>query len=363
MLRGQFDIPAQKIARHSWDVVLPIEDRPWSIGLIVGPSGCGKTTIATQLWPGAEHKPSWSDRSIIDDMSGTVEQACNVLSSVGFSSPPSWLKPYAVLSNGEKFRADMARTLQSDKDIIVIDEFTSVVDRTIAKIASCAFARSVRRNDRHVVCLSCHYDIIDWLQPDWTYCPADGSFEWRLVQSRPSIRVDIRLGTANDWKYFAQHHYLTSEIHKASRMFVGEVDGRRVVFTSTLPLPHPKIKNCYRGHRTVCHPDYQGIGLGNAISNLIASAYRAMGFSFQSRTTHPAFCRSRAKSLLWRKTCGARFGTKPNPTKMKAWNYDYTRNSMSFKYVGPPMEDAEAAFRLVGKKATHHAQQSPPHRS
>jgi ABC-type ATPase with predicted acetyltransferase domain len=49
------------------------------------------------------------------------------------NSVPSWYKPYQVLSNGEKFRADLARKLKSNT---VIDEFTSVVDRTVAKAAS-----------------------------------------------------------------------------------------------------------------------------------------------------------------------------------------------------------------------------------
>jgi len=52
------------------------------------------------------------------------------LSAVGLNSVPSWCRPYHVLSNGEQFRARMAAMLNSDTSF---DEFTSVVDRTIAK--------------------------------------------------------------------------------------------------------------------------------------------------------------------------------------------------------------------------------------
>ena len=45
-VRGMFDLPAEATSRLEWDVRLPLDERPWHIGLIVGPSGCGKTTVA-----------------------------------------------------------------------------------------------------------------------------------------------------------------------------------------------------------------------------------------------------------------------------------------------------------------------------
>jgi ABC-type ATPase with predicted acetyltransferase domain len=53
---------------------------------------------------------------------------------------------------------------------VVVDEFTSVIDRQIAKVGALAFGKNWRRNKgKKVVLLSCHYDIIEWLQPDWVY--------------------------------------------------------------------------------------------------------------------------------------------------------------------------------------------------
>src|SRR2546429_7181381 len=64
---GVFDLAPQPVARVEWHVALPLDARPWHIGLIVGPSGCGKSTIARHLfadafarqqplddWPGAQ---------------------------------------------------------------------------------------------------------------------------------------------------------------------------------------------------------------------------------------------------------------------------------------------------------------------
>lgn len=67
------------------------------------------------------------------------------LSAVGLGSVPTWLRPYPILSNGEKFRADLARVICSAPKRVVIDEFTSVVDRQIAKIGALAFQKAWRR--------------------------------------------------------------------------------------------------------------------------------------------------------------------------------------------------------------------------
>jgi len=143
-LEGLFDVPPSKRSEETWTVNLPIDEKPWNVGLIVGPSGSGKTTIAKELF--GKHlvgKFKWSkDKSIVDcfpeEMS--IKEITLLLSSVGFSSPPLWLRPFHVLSNGEQFRVTMARALAENKELTVIDEFTSVVDRTVAQIGSAASA-------------------------------------------------------------------------------------------------------------------------------------------------------------------------------------------------------------------------------
>ena len=94
---------------------LPLSERPWNIGLVVGPSGCGKSTIARHLWPDAivgEH--AWpSDAAIVDGFPETLptKDVVEILSSVGFASPPAWLRPYHVLSTGQQFRVTLARAI------------------------------------------------------------------------------------------------------------------------------------------------------------------------------------------------------------------------------------------------------------
>jgi len=135
----------------------------FKIGVIVGSSGSGKSTMLKEF--GVEENPEWEiNKSIISHFE-TPDIGINKLMAVGLNSIPSWYKPYHVLSNGEKFRADLARKLKSN---CVIDEYTSVVDRNVAKAASVSLSRYVKKNDvTNVILSTCHRDIIDWLEPDW----------------------------------------------------------------------------------------------------------------------------------------------------------------------------------------------------
>lgn len=135
----------------------------FKLGVIVGSSGSGKSTLLKHF--GNEEQPIWGPNKAVISHFDNSDDGINKLSSVGFNSIPSWYKPYEVLSNGEKFRADLARKLKSNA---VIDEYTSVVDRTVAKAASVALSKYIKKsNIQNVVLSSCHYDILDWLEPDW----------------------------------------------------------------------------------------------------------------------------------------------------------------------------------------------------
>jgi ABC-type transport system involved in cytochrome bd biosynthesis fused ATPase/permease subunit len=135
----------------------------FKIGIIVGSSGSGKSTLLKHF--GEEEQPIWNYNKSIISHFDSPDDGINRLGSVGFNTIPSWYKPYDVLSNGEKFRADLARKLKTGA---VIDEYTSVVDRTVAKAASIALSRYIKSNDiDNIVISTCHHDIVEWLEPDW----------------------------------------------------------------------------------------------------------------------------------------------------------------------------------------------------
>src|SRR3990170_4126056 len=168
---------------------LPLESEDWQVGVIVGRSGTGKTSIAKQLFPDAYVKGfEYTHSCVLDDFSEELETAeiTRTLCSVGFASPPDWLKSYDCLSQGEKMRVDVARALCSGKDLIVFDEFTSVVDREVAKIAAFAIGKAVRRQKgKRFIAVTCHYDVVDWLEPDWVFCTDTMVFDRKKESGRP----------------------------------------------------------------------------------------------------------------------------------------------------------------------------------
>jgi ABC-type Mn2+/Zn2+ transport system ATPase subunit len=146
-LEGMFDVPAREKLTHHWHAEIPIEDRPWQIGLIVGASGAGKSTILRRMF-GQPISFEWRAGSVVGDFSRhySIQEIADICSAVGFNTIPSWLKPYHVLSTGERFRVELARALLEGGDLIAIDEFTSVVDRQVAQIGSHAVQRYVRKH-------------------------------------------------------------------------------------------------------------------------------------------------------------------------------------------------------------------------
>jgi ABC-type ATPase with predicted acetyltransferase domain len=189
-----FDCQMDSVKKE-FDVSIPIEDKKWNIGLIVGASGTGKTTIAKTVFDDFEffNGFKWEADSVLDDFADelSAKQITEVLSKVGFASPPDWLKPFSVLSNGQKMRVELARLiLEADKPFIY-DEFTSVVDRQVACIGSAAVQKFVRNMDKQFIAVSCHYDVAEWLEPDWVYDVNKMEFV-RGSLRRPKIQVNVR---------------------------------------------------------------------------------------------------------------------------------------------------------------------------
>lgn len=100
--------------------------------------------------------------------SASVDEIEKMFYTVGFGSVPSWLKPFSALSNGEKMRVELANALLQN-DFVVFDEFTSVVDRNVAQVASYAISKAIKKTDKQFIAVTCHKDVLSWLQPDWVF--------------------------------------------------------------------------------------------------------------------------------------------------------------------------------------------------
>jgi hypothetical protein len=260
---GMFDVPLAERATERFQVELPTDADDWQIGLIVGPSGSGKSTVARRAFGQELYEATeWpTDRAVVDCFGDLpARQIVEMFTAVGFGSPPSWVKPYDVLSCGERFRCDLAKALcsgfatrQGDKErgrqgvdaaepsqpgscislspglpvslsslpLVVFDEFSSVVDRNVAKVCSAAIAKGIRNGNlaNRFVAVTCHYDVAEWLEPNWVLDMATSRLARRCLR-RPKIELEIHHCSVAAWELFKRHHYLSEALNPAARCYL-----------------------------------------------------------------------------------------------------------------------------------------------
>lgn len=297
-------------ADFSLDADLPLDADDWQIGVIVGPSGSGKTSLGRTLWPDCgiyDGDQGWpEDKPIIDAIApaGNFDDVTGSLSAVGLGSVPAWLRPYKALSNGERFRAGLARVIAEGRERVIIDEFTSVVDRQIAKVGASAFQKSWRRTGGKAVLLSCHYDILDWVEPDWIYDTASGELERGRLRRRPKLELEIFKTDGAYWPMFEPHHYLKLPRMVAARYYVGFVDGEAVCHIATSPkLEVGGMRAC----RMVVMPEWQGAGVGMRFLNAVCAMqfdpgvnpYAERTKAVYFHTSHPGLCAALRRDKRW----------------------------------------------------------------
>jgi GNAT superfamily N-acetyltransferase len=273
----------------------------------------------------------------------------------------------------------------SQLPLVVMDEYTSVVSRAIARVASAALSRAIRSKQIPVrfVAVTCHEDVISWLRPDWVLRMQPGGAEeksdpksqisnlksqtsvpksqisnltsessdpscdsflgvvtWGRPE-RPKIDLDIRRVSRDPWPLFRRHHYLSGSLHPAAQCFAAYFENEPVAFCAALPFPHPRRPG-WREHRLVCLPDFQGIGIGTKLGETVARMYVSTGRPYFSTTSHLGIIRHRANSPLWRIVRPPGMVSPVSRAEMKrtgmAQSCSIGRITASFEYVGPGEE-------------------------
>lgn len=395
-IAGMFDVPIAERATERFRVDVPDLGDAWRIGLIVGPSGSGRSTLARHLFPlvvralaGSSEMPpkggttndwppeggttnAWPrDRAVVDCLGDLpIKEVVGLFTAVGFSSPPSWIKPYHVLSTGEQFRCELARALargqrmaaerpgvrchaergneksivrsakaaifrgaKGDLPAVVFDEFTSVVDRNVARAVSASVAKAIR-GDRircRLVAVTCHYDVTDWLAPDWVIDMASSTFSWRCLR-RPSIELAIVRCHRRAWRLFARHHYLSGMLSPTARCFLATWDGLPVAFCATIPAIGRRGR--WRITRIVTLPDYQGMGIGMALAEAVAELHRDEGSRVSLTASHPVVIAHCRRSPAWRAVSVKKIGSAIAGRSIRNYRASTGRAVVSFEYVG-----------------------------
>ncbi len=303
--------------------------------VIVGSSGSGKTTLM-KSW-GMSDTVYDMDTPIIDLFS-SHDDGEHYLILAGLRSVPSWKRTLSTVSNGERHRAEIALHLSQHSEFI--DEFTSVVDRHTAR----ALCHSINRAEcERLVLSTCHRDVLEWLDFDHAYDTDSGQWlDRRSVRRDRAIELSIRpCDTEAVWEFFKRHHYLSGKVNKSANCWVALYEGKPVAMTSAIAFPSGNWKDGWRGHRTVVLPEFQGLGIGSALSDAVAEHIISTGARFFSKTSHPAFGEHRNRSPKWKPTSknGIRRNDYSSKRKTKEAGHKaqhINRICFSHEYVGTP---------------------------
>ena len=310
---NSLDIDAEKKSVHHFKVTADLET-PYSVGLIVGASGSGKTTLARKMF-GDDCFREMLDLSlpVIDQFPErfTYDECAAMLCGVGLTAVPCWIRPAHTLSNGQRARAECALQLaRDDAPLTIIDEWTSVVDRTVAKVMSHCVQKHARRSKRQIILLSCHYDVVDWLNPDWVIdCNRQEYVDRRLLCpsfERPErLTFDIRPVDKGTWRYFSKYHYLSDRLPggliRTYGLFHGEEQIGFQCFANYVPTK-PGMTTQMHSNRTVVHPDYAGLGLGILVINATSKLMTAEGFDVRAKFSSTPVFRAMSRYKEWELT-------------------------------------------------------------
>lgn len=341
MAANSLDIDVEKKSIHQLSIAADLQKK-WNVGLIVGASGSGKTTMAKQIFGNDCFEFSIDEtKPVIEQFpaSWSYEQCQTALNSIGLSQVPCWIRPMYTLSNGQKSRAIAALQLSQDSDFVV-DEWTSVVDRTVAKSMSHCLQKHARKTNTKVTAVSCHYDVIEWLNPDWVIDCNKGTYTdrrllWRDYKREEKLQFDIRPIGNESWKYFSKYHYLSENLPggviKLFGLFHGDDQVGFQCFANYTPRKPGTVMKMH-SNRTVIHPDYVGLGLGMRLIEKTSEIMLQDGFDVWAKFSSVPVAKAFERSKNWKLVKVERFSSKPGGSMTRTSGFRNAVKTYSYHY-------------------------------
>jgi len=193
----------------------------------------------------------------------------------------------------------VATVVRVEHALVAVDEFTSVVDRNVAKVGSAAVSKAIRKGSirRKFVAVTCHYDVADWLEPDWVVDMATQTLARGRLQ-RPKIQIELFPCRREAWRVFSRHHYLDTACPPTADTYIASWEGEAVAFVAVMPLVG--FPGRRRISRIVVLPDYQGIGIGRAVLDATCRMLKGRGHRVNITSSHPAMIASLKRDSAWR---------------------------------------------------------------
>lgn len=302
-----FGIDIDEKRKHTIYSGFTLEINPGDVVYITGESGSGKSVLLREISGVLSRHREFGgvvtnrelmidDEVIIEGVGRDTSEAVEILNSVGLGEAFLFLKRYRELSDGQKYRYQLAKALCMGRKTIVMDEFCSTLDRDTARVVAYLFQKYVRRNGMTLIVATAHRDLIEDLRPTILIekrLGPDVSVSYHAPKDGPcSIMKEITIepGVISDYDVLSGFHYrgrkppCIAKIYRATRngelcgviVYVSAIThpllrGRHIVFPQLLEIYRTRglkklveviKRNILRIARVVVYPKYRGIGLG-----------------------------------------------------------------------------------------------------
>ncbi|MBS7646297.1 ATP-binding cassette domain-containing protein [Candidatus Bathyarchaeota archaeon] len=264
---------------------------------ITGESGSGKSTLLKALEKDLRRHTSQTcinikaikpppNKPIIETVGKNLQEAIELLSLVGLNDAFLFLRPYRQLSDGQKYRYKIAKLIESQAQVWILDEFASTLDRDTAKIVAYNLQKLARKTGKTVLAATTHTDLFEDLNPSVhihkrygkeitvQYYPNTPTLECSLTRE-----MRIEEGTTVDYKALSIFHYRSAHLPPPRKIFTLKrgketcgvivysyppptMFGRNRVWKGTLKQLQREVSTITR---VIIHPKYRSIGLGTKI--------------------------------------------------------------------------------------------------
>ena len=253
----------------------------FTVAYVTGESGSGKSTILNEVFPNYKNEDIPYDKPLYQwcgETENDEHKAIRLLSLCGLSDATMFISFYDTLSDSEKARARMFLELASNKEIIVIDEFLSTLDRKTAKALAYCFQKAIRIEGKRLFAVTAHDDLEDYLQPDVIIKGKSYPSKFSVVQKQVTPKNPFIENIA--FKYVDKSDYKDldlAELHYKGKYTGGTKEYLFAYLGDEVIACLVSIYNMSTGgrriSRVVVHPSYRGVGIGCAIVHKYISDY------------------------------------------------------------------------------------------
>ena len=265
---------------------------------VTGSSGSGKSWILRNTFSKFKNSVSIDEIKIddneilIEGVGQDLNDALKKLNLAGLGDAFLYLRKYSQLSDGQKYRYKIAKFIDLNADIWIIDEACAKLDRTTAKIVSYNLQKIARRLNKCVICATTHEDLHNALKPSLIIkkgFESDVSVERKelsdyskkIDEIYDTVKVDI--GTKTDYEKLKRFHYRQANLGAVKNIYKMTLNNE-IIGVIVITYPHLALKgrniytkkkyskmtkeNCKMINekfeciaRIILHPQYRGLGL------------------------------------------------------------------------------------------------------